>query len=156
MALDLRVTDVCAKSALNNLFGTSNALVGTQANAGILRIYATAGSPTIPAGEPSAGASHGTLLSELTLNATSFGAAAADGANVKITAGAITSDTSANASGDAVYFVLYNAAGTTALMQGTVGTSGCDMTIDNATIAAGATVSCSALTVALPKGWTTA
>jgi len=147
MAYDLRVTDVCAKSALNNLFGTSNALVGTQANSGILRIYVgaqTAGSPVAPAGA---------LLAELTMNATSFGAAAPATTYVTITAGAITSDSSANASGDAGCFVMWDSAGTTALMSGNVATSGADMTIDNITIAAGATVSCSALTVSLPKGW---
>lgn len=149
MANDFRVTDVVANAMLD-AFHTA---VG---NAGILRIYADAGTPDIPAGEPAAGASHGTLLAELTMNATAFGDSAADGANVKITAGAITADSSANNAGNAVYFVLYDSAGTTAKAQGTVGTSGCDMTIDNATIAAGAEVSCSAFTVSLPKGWTTA
>jgi hypothetical protein len=51
--------------------------------------------------------------------------------------------------------VLYDSAGTTAKLQGTIGTSGCDATIDNALIAAGAAVSCSAMTLSLPKGWTT-
>jgi len=153
MANDLRITDVCANSAMNNLFGTSATLVGTQANSGVLRIYADAGTPDIPAGQPSAGWSNGTLLAELTLNATSFTAAAASTSYSRLTANAITSDTSANNSGDAVYFVLFNSAGTTALMSGTVGTSGCDMTIDNVTIAQFATVSCSALYVQLPKGW---
>jgi hypothetical protein len=154
MALDLRITDVCAKSAMNNLFGTSNALVGTQANSGILRIYADAGTPDIPAGEPSAGASHGTLLAELTLNATSFGAAAPSTTYVRITAGAITADSSANASGDAIYAVLYNSAGTTALLQGSCGVGASyDFQIDNVSIAAGANVSCSSFYIQLPKGW---
>ena len=156
MASDLRITDACAKSALNNLFGTSNALVGTQANSGILRIYADAGSPDIPAGEP-ANAGHGTVLAELTMNATSFGAAAAETTGVKITAGAITQDSAANASGDAKYFTLFASNGTTALIQGTVDVVGNspDMVIDNVTIAIGATVSCSAFTIKIPKGWTT-
>ena len=151
MAHDLRITDVCAKSALNNLFGTSNALVGTQANSGILRIYAgslSAGAPAAPAGA---------LLAELTMNAASFGAAAPVTTGVTIAASAITSDSAANAAGTAGCFVLFDAAGTTPLVAGTVDVTGNtpDMVIDNTTIAAGATVSCSAFTMALPKGWTT-
>lgn len=149
MANDLRITDAVANAMMD-------ALHTALGNAGILRIYADAGTPDIPAGEPSAGASHGTLLAELTLNATSFGDAAASTSYSRLTAGAITKDSSANAAGDAKYFVLYDSAGTTALMQGTVGTADCDMTIDNATIASGAEVSCSAFTISLPKGWATA
>ena len=149
MALDLRITDAVANAMMDAL----HTAVG---NTGILRLYADAGTPDIPAGEPSAAASHGTVLAELTMNAASFGNAAASTSYSRLTAGAITADSSANASGDAVYFVLYDSAGTTALMQGTVGTTGCDMTIDNATIASGAEVSCSAFTIDLPKGWATA
>ena len=147
MANDLRFTQACVDSAMNNLFGTSAALVGTQANSGVLRIYVgalAAGTPSTPAG---------TLLAELTMNATSFGAAAASTTFSRITAGAISDDSSANASGDAGCFVLWDSAGTTALMAGTVATSGADMTIDNITIAAGATVSCSAFAIDMPKGW---
>jgi hypothetical protein len=140
---------------MNNLFGTTTTYAGTQSNSGILRIYADAGTPDIPSGEPSAGWSHGTLLAELTMNASSFGDAADSTSYVRITAGAITSDTSANNSGNAVYFVLYNSAGTTALMSGTVGTSDADAIIDNVAIASGATVSCSSMYVQIPKGWTT-
>lgn len=148
MASDFRITDLRAKDALDNL-------LTSEASEGLLRIYATAGDPTIPAGEPAA-AGHGTLLAELTMHATAFGAAAAAGTGVTITAGTITSDSDANATGTAVYFVLYDSAGTTALCQGTVGTSECDMTIDNTSIAQHATVSCSAFTISLPKGWSTA
>ena len=143
MAKDLRITDVVA-NAMMDAFHTA---VG---NEGILRIYAgalSAGAPATPAGA---------LLAELTMNVTSFGAAAASTAYSRVTAGAIADDESANAAGDAGCFVLFDSAGTTAKMAGTVGTSGCDMTIDNVTIAAGAHVSCSALTVDLPKGWATA
>jgi hypothetical protein len=149
MANDLRFTDLVANAmmdALHTAFG----------NAGIFRVYADAGTPDIPAGEPAAGASHGTLLAELTLNAAAFGDAAASGAYSRITAGAITADSSANNAGTSVYWVLYDSAGTTAKAQGTIGTSGCDATIDNTLIAAGANVSCSAGYFQLPKGWTTA
>lgn len=151
MAHDFRMTDVVAKAMLD-AFHTA------AGNEGILRIYADAGTPDVPAGEPSAGASHGTLLAELTMAATAFGDAAADGAYVKITAGTITADSSANNAGDAKYFVLYNSAGTTAICQGTAGESGDtpDAVLDDATIAAGAEVSCTSFTVKLPKGWVSA
>jgi hypothetical protein len=143
MALDLRITDVVANAMMD-------ALHTALGNAGILRIYAG----TLAAGEPSTPA--GDLLAELTLNATSFGNAAASTSYSRLTAGAITKDSSANAAGTAGCFVLFDSAGTTAQMYGTVGTATCDMIIDNTTIAAGAEVSCSAFTIDLPKGWTTA
>lgn len=142
MANDFRITDARAKDALDNL-------LTSEASGGKLRIYAgslTAGEPTTPSGD---------LLAELTMHATAFGAAAAAGTGVTITAGAITKDSSANNTGTAGCFVLFNSAGTTALCAGTVGTSGCDMTIDDTSIAAGAEVSCSAFTISLPKGWST-
>ena len=117
---------------------------------GKLRIYIA----SYPAGEP--GTTPTTLLAELTMNADAFGAAAAATSYSTLTAGAVTSDADANASGDAAYFSLWDSAGTTPIMSGTVGTASTDMIIDNITIAAGATVSCSALTISLPKGWTTA
>jgi hypothetical protein len=140
MALDLRITDAVANAMMD-------ALHTALGDTGILRIYEgalSAGTPATPAG---------TLLAELTMNATSFGNAAASTTFSRLTAGAITADGAANAAGTAASFVLYDSAGTTAKMAGTVGTSGCDMTIDNALIAAGAAVSCSAATVSLPKGW---
>lgn len=148
MANDLRITDVLGNAMMDALY----AAIG---DSGILRIYADAGTPDVPAGEPTT-TGHGTLLAELTMNATAFGASAASGAYNRITAGAIADDSSANASGTAVYFVLYDDAGTTAQVQGTVGTSGSDMTIDNTTITQTATVSCSSFYLQHAKGWTTA
>lgn len=148
MANDFRITDAVANAGMD-------ALAGSSFNSGILRLYADAGTPDIPAGEPSAGAAHGTLLAELTLNATAFGAAAASTSYSRKTANAITADSSANNAGTAVYGTIYDSAGTTALAQGTVGTSASDFIIDNTLIAAGANVSCSSLYIQMPKGWTT-
>ena len=155
MASDIRITDTRANAAMDALFGTS-------ANTGILRIYAaTATEPQtggIPDGEPNAGGvTHGSVLAELTMNGTAFGSAAASTAYSRITANSITQDSSANNSGDAVYWILWDSAGTTALAQGTAGEAAdsTDMTLDNKTISSGAAVSCSALYFQLPKGWTT-
>ena len=62
----------------------------------------------------------GTLLADLTCNAT-FAAAASNGV---LTLNAITSDSSADATGTATHFRIYKSDGTTAVLQGDVGTSG--------------------------------
>jgi hypothetical protein len=59
----------------------------------------------------------------------------------------ITADSSA-AGGTAAKFTMYSS-GTTAMYSGTVGTSGADLTIDNTTVAAGATVSAGTITVSM-------
>ena len=145
MASDLRVTDAVANAMMD-------ALHTAAGNEGILRIYAgslAAGTPAAPAGD---------ILAELTMNATAFGDAAPSTSYSRITAGAITADSSANAAGTAGCFVLWDSAGTTAKLCGTAGEAGDspDMVLDDSTIAAGAEVSCSAFYVQMPKGWTTA
>lgn len=110
------------------------------ANDGYLRMY-TGSQPATPET-----AASGTLLAELRLAATAFGAAAAG----VITANAITADSAANASGDAGWFRVYQSDGATALWDGSVGTSGADLNLNAAAIAAGANVSVSSLTYTLP------
>lgn len=157
MATDFRVTDLVANRMLNAMF-TDASLNTAHANSGLICIYGDAGSPDIPALEPSQGASHGTLLAQLTMNSTAFGnAAAGSGLNYnEIAANAITSDSSADATANAFYFVLYkDDSPDVALCQGSVGTSDADMIIDNISISSGATVSCSSFKIRLPKGWTT-
>jgi len=150
MAVDFRNTDLRVNAALD-------ALYGSVVNSGKLRIY----DGSYPSGEPTT-SGHGTLLAELTFGATAFGSAAAVSGQSynQIQANAITADSSADAAGTAVHFLVTNAAGTTAYFSGTVGTSSADMIIDNTTIAAGANVSVNesgqAFRVRLPKGWTTA
>ena len=144
MASDVRISDARANAALNALFGTA-------ANSGILRIYVgalSAGTPAAPAGA---------LLAELTMNAAAFGAAAPSISFSRITAAAIADDSSANFSGDAGCFVLWDSAGTTAPMAGTAGEAldSADMTLDNKYIEGGSPVSCSAFYVQVPKGWST-
>ncbi len=87
---------------------------------GYLRIYS--GTPAVDCAA-SIGAS--VLLAELVMNATAFAAAVAG----VLTANSIAQDASANASGTATWFRLWKSDGTTAVMQGTVGTSGCDLNL---------------------------
>lgn len=95
-------------------------------------------------------ASTGTLLGTLTFSATAFGAASTGTA----TAASITSDTNADASGDAGYFRIYQgaAADTAGEAQGTAGEAADspDMTFDNKSIVAGGTVAISSMTWTMP------
>lgn len=95
-------------------------------------------------------ASSGTLLGTLLFSNPAFGAAATGVA----TANAITSDTTADASGDAGYFRVYQGAGgdTAAEWQGTAGNAGDtpDMTFDNKSIVAGGTIAISSFTYTVP------
>jgi hypothetical protein len=114
--------------------------IALLANSGKLRIY-TGSMPATPETAVS-----GTLLAELTMNATAFGAAAGG----VITANAITADTSADATGTAGTYRLFKSDGTTALWDGTVGTSGSDLNLNSVAIQSGAQVSVSSMTYTLP------
>ena len=120
-------------------------LIDVGAGDGVLRIYQSTGTPP----DPDAVTGLGTLLAELTMNATAFGAASDDGTKATATANAITADTSANASGTADYFRISDVAGTV-ILQGSVSATGAggDLQLTpSAVITSGGTVSISALTV---------
>lgn len=87
----------------------------------------------------------GTLLGTLTFSGTAFGAASTGVA----TAASITSDTSADNSGTAGYFVIKNGSGTNH-SDGTCGTSGADMNFDNNIIVAGGVIAVTSMTVTQP------
>lgn len=95
-------------------------------------------------------ASTGTLLATLTFSNPAFGDAAL-GSGI---ANAITSDTSADDSGDAGYFRVFagEAADTAAIFQGTAGNADDtpDMIFDNKSIVAGGTVACSSFVLVVP------
>lgn len=122
----------------------ADATVNAQADAlaallnnGYLRLY----SGTQPASADTA-LSGNTLLAELRFSATA--APAASGG--LITFNAITSDSSADATGTASFFRAFRSDGTTAVMDGSVGTSAANMIIATTSISAGQTVSCSSFT----------
>lgn len=88
---------------------------------------------------------YGTLLGTLTCSASAFAAAASGGV---LTLNAITSDTSADATGTAAIARIYKSDGTTMVMEGlTVGTSGTNIVLDNVSITAGGTIACTAATI---------
>lgn len=116
--------------------------VAALLNNGYLRIY----SGTQPADADTA-LSGNTLLAELRFNATAFGAASAAVA----TANAITSDTSADATGTATFFRALKSDGTTVVFDGSVGTSGADLNLNSVAIQSGAAVSVSSFTYTQSK-----
>lgn len=110
-------------------------------NNGYLRIY----SGTRPT-DPDTALSGNTLLAELRFGATAFGAAAGT-TTVTKTANAITSDTSADATGTASFFRAFKSDGTTAVVDGDVGTSGTDAVINSTSVVSGTTVACSSMVI---------
>jgi hypothetical protein len=123
MAIKLSAT---ARNARMDAITTA---VGTS---GILRIY----SGTRPANV--AAAITGTLLAELTCNASAFAAAASGGV---LTANAITADSSANNTGTATHFRLFRSDGTTAVIDGDVAASASDLNLTPTSITSGQQVS---------------
>jgi hypothetical protein len=114
-------------------------LVDAGSQAGRLRIY----SGTAPA-DANAALSGNTLLADLAMSDPAFGAAAAGVS----TAAAITSDTSADASGTATFFRVgsWDGATFTPVFQGSVGTSGSDLNLSSTSITLGGTIAISSLT----------
>lgn len=90
-------------------------------------------------------AAQGTLLGTLTFSATAFGASSTGVA----TAAAITSDTSADASGTAGHFRLLRGNGNIH-SDGTCGQGSGDLNFDNNVIVAGGVIAISAMTITCP------
>lgn len=116
--------------------------VTARLNTGYLRIYD--GSQPTDA-DTAVGAQ--VLLAELRWNATAFGAAV----NGVATANAITPDSSANASGTATWFRALESDGTTAVFDGSVGTSGANLNLNSVAISSGAAVSVTTYTYTQSK-----
>lgn len=137
------ITNAVARAMLN-AFTTAND-AGTAA---VINIYS--GTPPIDA---DAALSGNTQLAQLTMSATSFGAAADSGSNTaRITAAAIASDTSADATGTATFFRILTQNAGTVIGQGTVGTTSADLILNTVGISAGSTVAISTAAIDLPEG----
>jgi hypothetical protein len=111
-------------------------------NTGYLRIYS--GTQATNA-DTAIGAQ--VLLAELRYGATAFGAAV----NGVATANAITQDASADATGTATWFRALKSDGTTAVFDGSVGTSGANLNLNAVAISQGAAVSVSSQTYTQSK-----
>jgi TPP-dependent pyruvate/acetoin dehydrogenase alpha subunit len=115
----------------------ADAITTAVGASGKLRIY----SGTRPANV--AASITGTLLAELTLNAT-FAPAASAGV---LTANAITGDTSADATGTATHFRIWKSDGTTAVIDGDVATSSSDLNLTTTSIVATQPVNVTSLVI---------
>lgn len=132
MALNPKTTVARRNAMLDNCLA--------NANSGKLRIYD--GTQATDA-DTAVGAQ--VLLAELTMNATAFAAASAGSA----AANAITSDSTADATGTATWFRLLKSDGTTAIMDGSVGTSGANLNLNSTAIQAGAAVAVTSFSVTM-------
>ena len=137
MALTLTVTNAVAQSMLTALKTAIDA--GTAA---IIEIYTTA-QPTDA--DTALGAQ--TKLATLTMNATAFGAVSDDTPGAIMTAAAITSDSSADATGTAAWFRLLTQAGGTTILDGSIGTSGADMNFDTVSFTASSEISITSMII---------
>lgn len=135
MATNPKYSDTCVNAEAD--------AIGGALNNGLIRIY----DGSQPANADTA-VSGQTLLAELTFGADAFPAASAG----LLTANAITSDSSANATGTASWARILASNGTTVYFDGTVGTSSANVVINSTAISSGAAVSCSSLTLQVSKG----
>ena len=119
-----------------------NAALDTPCNSGFMQIY----TGTQPA-TPDTAITSQTLLATLTLSATAFGAASSG----TKTANAITSGT-AVATGMATWFRVFKSDDSTAVIDGSVGTSGADLNLNDVNITSGGSVSVTSWTVSMPVG----
>lgn len=108
-------------------------IIGAALDSGWLRIY--------DGSQPANGGAitTQTLLAELRFAADAFPAASGG----VLTANSITADSSANASGTASWFRAFRSDGTSAVIDGSCGTSSANLVLATATITAAQTVSCS-------------
>jgi len=150
MASATEIAFVTAAAMLDNAINT---LLNSGTGDGILNIYT--GAPPVDC----EAAPTGTLLGTCILNATPFGAAADLVPNARITANAITSDTSADATGVAGYFRAYSttastdASKVTCYIQGSAGEAAdaTDLILDDKNIVIGGTIAVTSWTITMPE-----
>ena len=92
------------------------------------------------------------LMAELVFSGTAF----QDATNGAATANALSPATNAKATGDPTFFRTYKADGTSVVLQGTIGQSGCDINIpkngSDPVITIGVNVACDSFVYAVPRG----
>jgi hypothetical protein len=137
MAADPRLTNAAASAAADAVVD----LIDAGAGAGTIKVYTA----TIPTDANTAVGAQ-TLLATLTFSDPAFGAAS----NGVATASAITSDSSADATGTAAWARWADSNGVT-IMDVTVGTSGEDINFTTVSFVAGAAIAITSLTYTQPK-----
>lgn len=120
-------------------------------NTGFIQVYSAP--TTIPATLETAITDQVLLAADIALSATAFGASTDNGdGTAKATANAITSDTDADATGTAAFFRGFASNHTTAVIQGTCGTSAADMILNTTSIRQHGTVAVTSWTIQMPDG----
>lgn len=144
MANGFYITNAVAQGMLNST-GLAEAIdAGTAA---VINIY----SGSVPANaDASIGAA--TQLAQLTCSGTAFSGFSDTTSAGRATFAAITSDSSADATGTASFFRILTQNAGTVIAQGTVGTSNADLILNTVSITSGSTVSITSATIDLPEG----
>lgn len=140
---DCKISNAAAIAACNAVVD----LLDAGAGAGTVKLYTGSAPATVD------DAATGTLLGTLTLSDPAFGNAADINPGARATASAITSDTSADATGTAGYFRALDSNGN-AIIQGTVTATGGggDLELNSVSISAGVTIAITAWTFTTPEG----
>lgn len=133
MAADPRITNAVASAMAD--------VIGDSLDSGTIKIY----TGTIPTDADTALGAQ-TLLATLTFNAAAFPAAS----NGVLTAAAITSDSSIDATGTAAWARIATS-GATTVMDVTVGTSGEDINFNTVSFVSGASCAITSMTITMPK-----
>ena len=140
MATSTKISNAAAKAACDAVVD----LLDGGSGAGYIEIRT--GSPPSNVDD----AATGTLLATLPLSDPAFGSAADANPGGIATASAITSDSSADATGTAGWFRGFDS-NAVAVIQGTVGTSDADLILASTSITTGNTVSITSWTVTMPE-----
>lgn len=143
MANNFNISNACAKAMANTFNDQVN--IGTTAAVLDIRTGAQPADPDT--------AATGTLLGTLTFSDPAFTAATDANPGGRVTASAITNDSSADATGTAGYFRI-RATGTGAadVADGEVGTAASDLNMNTTAITAGSTISITSMTVTMSEG----
>jgi hypothetical protein len=138
MANNLKISVAARNAACNAIVD----LLDAGAAGGTIKIY----DGTQPA-TPDTAVSTQTLLATVTMSTTAFGSASSASATLAGT----TLSATASASGTAAWFRMSDSDGT-AVMDGSVGTSSADLTVNTTTIVSGNTVQITSGSVTMPAG----
>lgn len=136
----MALNTIISAAARNAMCDALVDLLDAGSGAATLKIY----TGTQPAG-PGTAVGAQTLLGTLTCSDPAFGSASSGVA----TASAITSDTTADATGTAAWFRAADSNGT-AIIDGSVGTSSADLILDSVSIIAGGTIAVTSWTITMP------
>ena len=134
-----------ANATAKALADTFDGRVNLGAGAGTLKIY----SGSVPTDSDTALGAQ-VLLATLTFSDPAFGNASDANPGGRVTASAITADSSADATGTAAFFRILDS-DANVVCQGSVGTSGSDINFNTVSFVSGAEISVTSLTVTIPE-----